>query len=65
MWTIIYLVGLLVRIVFLVMSIDNYKKNKMTKKTVVIAGIICFIFCLPNILMLILTLGLSTGLVSM
>lgn len=64
--TLVWIIGFLASIVFLIASIvDYYRKGKKSKRPIIISGIACFVLSVPIILFVVLIIGLSTGLVGM
>lgn len=64
--TMVFLViGFIASITFFIASIVDYKKSKTSKKPIIISGIVSFVLGVPIVLVLVLIIGLSTGLVGM
>ena len=60
-----WLIAFITSIAFFIASISDYRKNRITKKPIIISGIASFVLGVPVMLALALIIGLSTGLVGM
>lgn len=61
----LWVIGFIASIAFFIASIADYRKNKKSIKPIVISGIVSCVLGVPVVLVVVLMVGLSTGLVGM